>query len=237
MTTISTAIQNYIDNRFSVGLEPYQESLAENGLNSSSNLILDVGSGPGQWTFAASQIATNSEVVGFDINEEEISFAKQYKEEQGYERVRFEIGGYLDLPKHFEPKSCDAIMCNGVLMYLDRDRAFEIFSSLLKPGGQLFFYHNHQAGYYLHKVSRSLIPPSFRKIYAYGFHPLLIHWRRRVFFGVTDGDGPLSVRSLQKTGAKHGLELWQIPTKPMLNYRKSFAGFPFIFSLAGRKEK
>ncbi len=237
MTTISPAIQDYIDNRFSIGLEPYIESLTENGLNSSAERILDVGSGPGQWSFAASQVAPEAEVIGFDINQEEISFARQYQQEQKYSHVRFEIGGYLDLTNHIEPESCDVIMCNGVLMYLDRDRAFEIFSSLLKPGGQVFFYHNHQAGYYLHQCFESLAPPSPRKIYAYGFIPLLVHWPRSLFFGVTDGDGPLSIKKLQDTGKKHGLELHEIPTKPMLTYKKSFAGIPYIFSLAGYKKE
>lgn len=235
MTTISTPIQEYIDNRFSVGLEPYRKSLEENGFDTSAKLVLDVGSGPGQWSFAASQLAPDAEIVGVDINEEEVSFAKQYKIDQGYERVRFESGGYLDLPGMFEPESCDVLMCNGVLMYLDRDRAFEIFSSLLKPGGQVFFYHNHQPGYYLHKTTLSLFPPSPRKFYSYCFRPLMVHWPKRVFLGVNNEDGPLSIQSLQKSGMKHGLELREIPTKPMLNYKKSFLGFPYIFSLAGHK--
>jgi SAM-dependent methyltransferase len=237
MTTISPAIQEYIDNRFSVGLEPYIESLTENGLNSSAEKILDVGSGPGQWSFAASRVAPDAKVIGFDINREEVSFAKQYQEEQGYSNVRFEMGGYLDLPNHIEPESCDVIMCNGVLMYLDRDRAFEIFSSLLKPGGQVFFYHNHQPGYYLHKISQALIPPSPKKIYAYGFMPLLVNWPRSLFFGVTDRDRPLSIKGLQRIGKKHGLEFWEIPTKPMLSYKKSFVGIPYIFSLGGQKKE
>lgn len=236
MTTISAAIQTYIDNRFSVGLEPYMDSLKDNGLNPSAGRILDVGSGPGQWSFAASRVAPDAEVIGFDINEEEVSFARQYQQEQGYSQVRFEMGGYLDLVDHIEPGTCDVIMCNGVLMYLDRDKAFEIFSSLLKPGGQVFFYHNHQPGYYLHKISQSLFPPAPKKIYAYGIKPLMMNWPKRVFLGATDGDGPLSTSSLKKLGQKHHLDLWEIPTKPMLTYKKNFAGVPFIFSLAGCKK-
>lgn len=227
------AMDDYIRNRFSVGLAPYEESLRKNGLDPSARKILDIGCGPGQWSFAAANVARNAEVWGIDPNQQELDFAREYAKTHGQQRTHFDIGRLSDVEYRFDKSAFDVIMCNGVLMYLDRHEAFRIFRHFLRPGGRLFLFHNHHIGYYMYKALRALREGSIRQLYGYGFKALLLNPLRQAVLGANDGDAVLTQGYLKRIAARHGIRLEQIPNEPQLSYKPSFLCLPYVYSLRG----
>ena len=226
--------QKYILNRFSIGLSPYEAALRRSGLDSRVCRIIDVGCGPGQWIFAAYKVVPKAEIWGIDRNQEFIGYAQEYASIHGYDKVHFEVLSYFDLPEQFTKGYFDVLMCNGVLMYLDRNRAFEIFSYLLRPGGSLFLFYNHHVGYYLHKSIQALCSFSIKELYGYGLKALGINLFRRLLLRRNDGDTVLTPNYLQRVAQRHGVRLREIPTELPL-YRHSFLGLPYVFSMQGER--
>lgn len=227
-------MQKYANNRFSIGLLSYEENLRRNGLDSMACRIIDIGCGPGQWIFAACKVAPNAEIWGLDPNQELIEFAREYASTHGYDNIHFETLSYLELPQRFPEGYFDVLMCNGVLMYINRNCAFEIFRYLLRPGGRLFLFYNHHIGYYLHKSVQAFCSISIKGLYGYGLKALGINLFRRILLKSDDGDTVLTPNYLQRGAQQHGIQLEEIPTELPL-YRRSFLGLPYVFSMRGKR--
>lgn len=235
MNETLSPIQQYIADRYSVGLEPYQQALKQYGLDSSCKRIADIACGPGQWAFAASRVAPDAEVFGFDCNQEEIDFAQRYASDHGFDRLRFQRTDYKELLGAVHENSFDAVMCNCALMYLDREEAFKLFHHLLKPSGTLLLFHNHHIGYYLDKSLKSLCRFSLRHVYSFGLMGLVVHPLERILLGSHEGDTFLTVSYLRKVASRYGISLHEIPNEPQLNYRRSFFRLPYLYSLRGER--
>lgn len=228
-----TYLELYILNRFSIGLQAYADRLTQSGLGPTARRIIDVGCGPGQWSFAAASVSPKAEIWGIDPRRELIDYAEEYTHAHGYQRIHFETIDYTALRHRFPSGYFDVLMCNGVLMYLERDRAFEVFAYLLNPGGQIFLFYNHHIGYYIEKSLRALREGDIRGLYGYGLKALGVNLARRMLFGLHDGDTALRPAYLQRLALRHRIHLEEIPTALPSLYRDAFIGLPSVFSMRG----
>jgi ubiquinone/menaquinone biosynthesis C-methylase UbiE len=101
--------------------------------------LLDIGTGPGFMLFEIADLADDLELVGIDLSEKLINFAKSESEKRGYGDIHFEIGdaNHLD----FEDNVCDFIISSGVLHSLRNPAAaIKEWLRVLRPGHDLWIY-------------------------------------------------------------------------------------------------
>jgi SAM-dependent methyltransferase len=93
--------------------------------------VLDVGSGTGSLTFAASQIAEVMRVVGIDRAEAYVAFARARNTDP---RISFETADACSLP--FDDRSFDRAFSMLVLQFIpDATRAVAEMRRVVRPGG------------------------------------------------------------------------------------------------------
>lgn len=97
--------------------------------------VLDIGGGRGTTAcYLARTFAC--EVVGIDVSPDMVEAAQRQVRREGLEsRVSIQLADAHSLP--FESGSFDAVLIECVTTLLDRDRAFQEFSRVLKAGGYL----------------------------------------------------------------------------------------------------
>lgn len=96
--------------------------------------VLDCGCGPGSITIGLAEAVTPGEVVGIDMQADEIVRARALAREQRVENLRFEVASIYKLP--FGDGCFDAIFAHGVLMHLhDPVRALHEMRRVLDPSG------------------------------------------------------------------------------------------------------
>ncbi|MDP3052091.1 MAG: class I SAM-dependent methyltransferase [bacterium] len=101
--------------------------------------LLDVGTGPGFMLFEIADLADDLELVGIDLSEKLINFAKGESEKRSYGDIHFEIGdaNHLD----FKDNVCDFIISSGVLHSLKNpSAAIREWLRVLRPGHDLWIY-------------------------------------------------------------------------------------------------
>ncbi len=163
--TEKNGIEEYIKNTFpaDLNLEPFMESLREQGVLDKKN-ILDVGCGPGRWTFAAAKLNPAATVIGVDTHEKFLNFAAEYMQNEKIKNCKFLNESYENLLQHFSPASFDVIICNSVIQYINEEKAVQILSYLLKKGGILLMFWNHGPGYHLKGLFSAIQNLEFMKI-------------------------------------------------------------------------
>lgn len=99
--------------------------------------VLDLGCGSGTDAFVASlHVGETGNVTGLDMTDEQLSKARQLRDEAGFENVSFEQGYIEDLP--FEDESFDVVVSNGVVnLSAEKDRVFAEVRRVLRPDGRL----------------------------------------------------------------------------------------------------
>ena len=96
--------------------------------------LLDVGSGPGTITLDLAQAVAPGEVVGIDIEPQQVERARALAVERGAQNAQFEVGDAYALP--FPDGSFDAVFAHAVLIHLhDPLAALREFRRVLRPGG------------------------------------------------------------------------------------------------------
>ncbi len=101
--------------------------------------FLDIGTGPGFLLFEIADLSGNLELVGIDLSEKLINFAKSESEKRSYGDIQFEIcdANHLD----FEDNVCDFVISSGVLHSLKNPvAAIKEWLRVLKPGHDLWIY-------------------------------------------------------------------------------------------------
>jgi SAM-dependent methyltransferase len=109
------------------------EELAELCHIDNSKYVLDVGCGVG---ITACYLAKTRgcRVVGVDISDGMIAWAQKRAKREGVEdRLEFRTADAQNLP--FEDALFDAVMCESVTVFLDRQRAVSEYVRVAKPGG------------------------------------------------------------------------------------------------------
>lgn len=100
--------------------------------------VLDVGCGFGHWLAALATL--NRNVRGVDVHEQRVGISNALLQDLWLGNASAQVASAVDLP--FPNQSFDAVMCYGVFMFLDRDRALSEFHRVLKPGGSLYISTN-----------------------------------------------------------------------------------------------
>jgi len=101
--------------------------------------LLDIGTGPGFLLFEIAELESDVELVGIDLSEKLIKFAKGESEKRDFGDIHFEIGDANHL--NFEDDTCDFIISSGVLHSLKNPvAAIKEWLRVLKPGHDLWIY-------------------------------------------------------------------------------------------------
>ncbi len=101
--------------------------------------LLDIGTGPGFLLFEIAELESDVELVGIDLSEKLIEFAKSESEKRDFGDIHFEIGDANHL--NFEDDTCDFIISSGVLHSLKNpSAAIREWLRVLKPGHDLWIY-------------------------------------------------------------------------------------------------
>lgn len=103
--------------------------------------VLDLGCGPG--TISNDLLEISEEVWGLDLSEDMINIAtNRFRDTESEHRIHFVAGDAEKL--NFPDKYFDAVICLGVLRYLDSlEKGLREINRVLKPGGIIIgtFYH------------------------------------------------------------------------------------------------
>jgi SAM-dependent methyltransferase len=98
--------------------------------------ILDAGCGSGSMAREIARAASGSAVVGIDLRDKYVDYARRRAEADGIRNLAFETGDVRQL--HFADASFDIIWTKYLLQWVaDPMRAMHEFARVLKPGGLL----------------------------------------------------------------------------------------------------
>jgi SAM-dependent methyltransferase len=96
--------------------------------------VLDAGCGPGAITVGLAEVVVPGEVVGVDLQPEQVERARALTAERGVWNARFEVANIYELP--FPDGSFDAAFANQVLSHLREPvRALREVRRVLGPDG------------------------------------------------------------------------------------------------------
>jgi SAM-dependent methyltransferase len=165
-------------------------------------IILDAGSGFGQYTYRMARWFPKSQIKAVDIKLEQIADCKQFMQKVGLaERVKFELG---DLTQFQENEKYDLVLSVDVMEHIEEDvLVFRNFYASMKNGGMLLIStpsdqggsdshdHDHEEGvhgfidehvrdgYNISEIESKLKSVGFSKVetrYSYG-KPGKISWK------------------------------------------------------------
>jgi SAM-dependent methyltransferase len=101
-----------------------------------TDVVLDLGSGSGMDSLLAALAATDGQVIGIDMTDEQLDKAKRLAEDSGFGDVEFRKGRIESL--EVDPGSVDCVVSNGVInLSPDKPAVFAGAAEVLKPGGRL----------------------------------------------------------------------------------------------------
>ncbi|MFB6342993.1 class I SAM-dependent methyltransferase [Saccharicrinis sp. FJH62] len=165
-------------------------------------MLLDAGSGFGQYTYYLSGVNPKWNVLGVDVKQEQIDDCNHFFEQiNRSDRVKFE---YADLTKFSKPETFDFILSVDVMEHILEDvEVFKNFNASLKKGGMLLIstpsdqggsdtHHDHEHdevtgfidehvrdGYGIREIEDKLKTAGFTKVdarYSYG-KPGSLSWK------------------------------------------------------------
>ncbi len=125
------------------------ERLSKNGIDPSEffkdKVVVDAGCGGGKFTAVIAKLGAKK-VIGIDIGEKGLNFAKEQAKKVSYSKnITYTQGNLLDIP--LKDNSVDLVWSNGVIHHtLDYKKCLEEFSRITKPRGELFLYVNGKFG-------------------------------------------------------------------------------------------
>jgi SAM-dependent methyltransferase len=126
------------------GLDYYRERLHR--LNAEGGKLLDLGSGPGQWSAAAAS-------EGFSVTRCDRLFPGTSGHAGWRAKIPFVATEASQLP--FLQDCFDTVLCNLVLPYVPVEECIQEVARVLRPGGT-FFGICHGPGYYLMQATREV---------------------------------------------------------------------------------
>jgi ubiquinone/menaquinone biosynthesis C-methylase UbiE len=117
--------------------------------------VLDAGCGSGSMSRLLAQQVPDGSVVGVDVNEQYLTYARARAEDEGVRNVEFHTGDVFALP--FEDDSFDVVWCKYVLQWVnDPVHAVQEFARVTRPGGVIVSSHFDRFGIGLHPVDPEL---------------------------------------------------------------------------------
>lgn len=109
-------------------LKKFDKDLLETIKISNPKKVLDIGCGEGFYTKIIADALPSAEIVGIDVEEEYIAFAKRINFQKN---VKYSVNDLFKLP--FKKEEFDLVICTEVLEHLEKyDKALEIIRNLSK---------------------------------------------------------------------------------------------------------
>lgn len=150
---------NYARERFTFRLEHYRRIFERIGF-ANRGRVLDAGCCVGDWSAALA--ALGNHVVGMDKNEAFLAVGRELLADQPFsERMTLQVGEVERLS--FDDESFDSILCHGVLMFTEHDRALVEFARVLRPRGRLYVGYT-DFGYRLSSMFADLLRGGFDQV-------------------------------------------------------------------------
>lgn len=112
------------------------------------DLILDSGCGYGQWSVALSSL--NNEIIATDVDPLRIEFCNLLFEKLNIRNTKFQVKSMTCIDEQLEG-SFDAIFSYAAVPLTDFKKTLEIFYSLLKENGKLYF-SSYDLGWMLYNI-------------------------------------------------------------------------------------
>ncbi|MGG6268603.1 class I SAM-dependent methyltransferase [Leptolyngbya sp. AN10] len=103
-------------------------------IDSRNRVILDAGCGTGSKCLALAQANPGAKIIGIDLSEKSIEFAKKRLEYHGIENAEFHVLGIEDLPQlgiEFDYINCDEVL----YLFPDIANGLRAMKAVLKPQG------------------------------------------------------------------------------------------------------
>lgn len=125
------------------------ERFGRNGIDAKKvfqgKVVIDVGCGSGKFSAGLARLGAK-QVIGFDIGEKGLEFARNQAKKVPYgNQLDFRYGSAHKLP--LEDRSVDVVWSNGVIHLTDDyDGCVKEFARVIKPGGTLYLYVNGRFG-------------------------------------------------------------------------------------------
>jgi ubiquinone/menaquinone biosynthesis C-methylase UbiE len=125
------------------------ERFGRNGVDAKKifqdKVVIDVGCGSGKFSAGLARLGAK-QVIGFDIGEKGLEFARNQAKKVPYgTQLDFRYGSAHKLP--LEDRSVDVVWSNGVIHLTDDyDGCVKEFARVIKPGGTLYLYVNGRFG-------------------------------------------------------------------------------------------
>jgi|SRR5436190_14078554 len=123
-------------------LYPVRDKVLRNAGLSEGGTLLDVGTGDGLIAFGAlEQVGERGKVIFSDISQDLLNHSRSLAADMGVlDRCRFVLAPADDLSA-IRDESVDAVTTRSVLIFVaDKQRAFQEFHRVLKPGGRISFF-------------------------------------------------------------------------------------------------
>lgn len=108
------------------------------------NLVLDAGSGFGQWSVALSSM--NNEVVGIDNSQTRLNISREICNLKKIKNISFKRASVEKIP--YQDNSFDSLFSYGVIFTTDWKKTLKEFRRVVKPGGVIYLTAN-EIGWYL----------------------------------------------------------------------------------------
>jgi len=103
--------------------------------NKGPQMVLDAGSGFGQYEYYMASKYKNWTIKGVDVKEEQIADCNSFFSRIGLTNTSFEVA---DLTKFKEPEAYNMVLCVDVMEHIEEDElVLKNFCESLKPGGFL----------------------------------------------------------------------------------------------------
>jgi len=177
-------------------------------------VIVDAGCGGGEFTTVLARFGA-AKVIGFDIGEKGLDFARKQAEKVSYkDRLDYRYGSLLNIP--LGDNSVDLVWSNGVIHHtLGYEKCLAEFSRILKVGGELFLYVNGRFGLWelLFDTLRLSVESVPRDLFQHflvslGFNTGRIYWMMDCLYASYEWKPRTEVESLLR---RHGFtELRQL---------------------------
>jgi SAM-dependent methyltransferase len=105
------------------------------GFANKNFVMMDAGSGFGQYSFYIANKNTTCDITAVDVKEDQIADCNQFFEKCGLKNVTFSVG---DLTKPHATNKYDLILCVDVMEHILEDvEVFKNFHQAMKPGAML----------------------------------------------------------------------------------------------------
>jgi arsenite methyltransferase len=120
-------------------LEPVRDRVLENAGLREGDVVLDVGAGDGLIAFGALEVVgATGKVIFSDVSQNLLDISRELAERASvFDRCEFVLAAAEDL-KAVADESVDVVTTRSVVIYVtEKQRAFDSFHRVLKPGGRL----------------------------------------------------------------------------------------------------